>query len=271
MSQINKIEKKLRDLYIEIYGIDALDIILEPDSLKIRENEEELKKIKRYKRIKKDPTKSCFEIKGCSQCITKEVLEGLGIRNQDFPRWVGNIKDIEFVIIGLEVSPAVKDYLHICYSKGKKLDEAGKHLFNKLGIIFVDENLESRSYITDICKCLSTRPDKSRKVCRDKYFLREVELLQKINPDINIKLIIQGLTTADFLRKYIDVVVEKSTLRKNRKTRYFLYGKLKSNEKICIFAFPHTTPKMPSARNGWELIENEKKEEIQNFIYNLKK
>jgi len=80
MSQINKIEKKLRDLYIEIYGKDAVDIILEPDSLKIRENEEELNEIKRYKRIKIDPNKSCFEIKGCSQCISKEDLEGLAIR-----------------------------------------------------------------------------------------------------------------------------------------------------------------------------------------------
>jgi len=265
MSQINKIEKSLRDLFIEIYGRDAVDLILEPNSLKIRENEEELKGIKKYKRIKKDPNKKCFEIKGCDHCITKEGIEGLAIRNQDFPRWVGSIKDIEFVIVGLEVSPSIKEDLHICYSKRNQLDEAGEHLFKNLRIIFVDTNLEGKSYITDICKCLSTKPNKSRKECKKKYFLREVELLQKINPDINIKLIIQGLTTADFLKDYIDFEVEKPTLRRNRKTRYFLYGKLKSNEKISVFAVPHTTPRMPSARNRWKLIENEKKE-IQRII-----
>lgn len=268
MSQINEIEKNLRDLYIEIYGMDAVDIILEPNSLKMRENEEELKEIEKYKRINKDPNKNCFEIKGCSQCITKE---GLAIRNQDFPRWVRNIKDMEFIIVGLEVSPSVKGDLHICYRKGNKLDEAGKHLFRNLSTIFADENLENKTYITDICKCLSTKPNKSRKVCKEKYFLREIELLQKINPDINIKIIIQGLTTADFLINDIYVIEEKSILIKDREARYFIYGKLKSNEKIFVFAFPHTTPKMPSARDRWKLITNEKKEEIQNFIYNLKK
>ncbi|GAH68854.1 unnamed protein product, partial [marine sediment metagenome] len=35
MSQIKKIKKNLRDLYIEIYGIEAVNIILDPNSLKI--------------------------------------------------------------------------------------------------------------------------------------------------------------------------------------------------------------------------------------------
>lgn len=253
---MNNNKKLLRNMFEHIYGKTAVDLILKPNSLQRRE----YIKLKDYKRTKND------QLKGCSVC---RIKKNLSISKQDFPRWSGNIEDKEYIITGLEVSSKVEDDLHICYSNGIELDDAGRHMFKNLRLIIDDINLEDKSYITDICKCLSNKRNISRRKCVDEYFLEEIKLLFKINPDRNIKLIIQGITVSNLFKKYIKDLEEEPITKNNKKFRYFLYGRMKFNEKIPVIIVPHTTRQMPSCRDRWKLIENEKRIKIKNIITNL--
>ncbi|MBA7523520.1 hypothetical protein ES705_15647 [subsurface metagenome] len=178
----------LKDFYLRIYGNEVVQNVLKKDDLEIRNDITELKHFfKRYRRIKSDSANN-FSISGCITCLDK----GLAIMNQDFPGWIGELKDKDYIVIGLEISPKVDYDIHICYDLYKNSDIENHLLFRRFNKIF--ENIKEKSYITDIAKCLSTNPEKSRKICL-RNFEEELILLHEINP--NFCLIIQGVKTAE--------------------------------------------------------------------------
>ena len=247
--------------YVSIFGREVAHGILDDGGECIRKEEKELKSFfKNYERIKPiENIESGYLIKGCNECINERII----VRKQDSPGFLGKISENDLIIIGLEAN--IETDIHIAYDHYESKSDNVHLLFKRLNKFF--PNIKRRAYLTDIAKCRSTKLHKSRQICFKKHFLKELDILLKINP--KFKLLIQGTSTEKYFKDYFDdnfdklddeIITKKGNKVLFRRRFINLYKK-----KIPVIILPHA-----SIQNSYLWNEIEKDEILASIKLKLK-
>lgn len=247
--------------YISVFGQEVAESILDDNGECIRKQEKVLKEFfKSYERVKLiDNIESSYLIKGCNECIN----EGIIVRKQDAPGFLGKIGENDLIIVGLEAN--IETDIHIAYDQYESKKNGIHLLFKRLNLVL--PNIKHRAYITDIAKCRSTNLHKSRQICLEKHFLKELDILFKINP--KFKLIIQGTGTEKYFKEYFDDNFDKLNdeiiTEKGNKVLFRRRFINLNNKKIPVIILPHA-----SIQNSYLWNEIEKDEMLRNIRLKLK-
>lgn len=231
--------KDYKEWFASIYGYEATEVILDDKNECIKKDEKRLRDFfETYRRI--EPIKHIdngYIIKGCNKCIS----EGITVRKQDCPGFLGKLNEIKYVIVGLEVNiPKKYSYdIHIAFDQFMTKEEEHS-LFKKLRPFF--PQIKENAYITDIAKCRSTNLHQSHQNCLETHFFKELKMLSENNPEF--KIIFLGTTVESYfsndliLFSNLDGNDEIRSNKNNKflfKRRYLLFDK----KKIPIVTFPH--------------------------------
>jgi len=207
---------KLKELFIEIYGLDITQNLL-----KKTENGEQFVP----KETIAEALRLCTKRESkCSKCP--------GAQHQDFPGFCGKIQyneknkviNKDILIFGLEVSSktsilesflrytGVRDsHIHIWYDLGYfKKEEIDKLLANSplwpnIDLFLPLKDNINRMYGTDLAKCYSTLTKEKKRTtafenCRE-YLFRELECFK----DDGLIFIFQGNDCRDYFENYVDL------------------------------------------------------------------
>lgn len=191
-------------------------------------------------------------------------------RNLEFPGWIRNLDFSgttpakEIMIIG-EAPTTLKsqvDQINIAFGLGLyPIDSKGKLSFDQLKKTYLGEEtrlnriinnqsdknqlweylnglfsekldvLKPKIYITDLCKCDAEKNERIWEACRDKYLIKEIEL---INPNL---IIFQGGDSYTSVKKYLKSNLIKYTFIKKYRIIYPIlgFGKFPFNGKDIYF------------------------------------
>lgn len=176
------------------FGEDIVDLILEKNTLEIRQNAKELLE------------KTSIVPKKCKGCPIKNPEQ----KKMDFPAWLGDLNTIkthkkEIMLIG--ISPNNLEYpVHIAYGLAydyfsendlNKLNPGARKFWERLQDLFNQKKdyLHNNIYITDMAFCDCKSKDKEiLEFCSKERIMREIEF---INPKL---LIIHGF----LIKRYIN-------------------------------------------------------------------
>lgn len=230
--------KDYKEWFASIYGSEATEVILDEKNECIRKDEKRLRDFfDTYRRI--EPIKHIdngYIIKGCNKCIS----EGIIVRKQDTPGFLGKLNEIKYVIIGLEVNiPKKYNYdIHIAYDQFKTKEE--EHLlFTNLKLFF--PQIKDKAYVTDIAKCRSTNLHQPHQNCLETHFLKELKILLEINPEL--KIIFQGTGVESYFSKDLKFsnLESDDEIKSSKKNRFLFKRRYLSFDKRMIptVTFPH--------------------------------
>ncbi len=224
-----------REWFTLIFGSEVSNVILDDKNECIRKDEKRLEDFfEKYQRIEPiKHVKNGYVIKGCNECISNGII----IRRQDTPGFLGKLDINKFIIIGLEAN--IKTDIHIAYDQFETKSVEENLLFKRLRLFF--PQIKEKSYITDIAKCRSTNLHQSRQICLKTHFFKELEILLKINP--KFKIILQGTGVESYFTNYLEPFSnlkndEIKTKQGNKylfKRRYLILDK----KKIPTILLPH--------------------------------
>lgn len=260
--------KNYKEWFATIYGSEATEVILDDKNECIRKDEKMLRDFfETYRRI--EPIKHIdngYIIKGCNKCIS----EGIIVRKQDTPGFLGKLNEIKYAIIGLEVNiPKKYNYdIHIAYDQFKTKEK--EHLlFTRLKDFF--PQIKDKAYVTDIAKCRSTNLHQSHQTCLENHFFNELKMLLEFNPEL--KIIFQGTGVESYFSKDLKLFsnLESDDEIKSTKKNRFLFKRrnlLFDNKKILTVTFPHGANRNSYLWN--EIKEKEVSSKIQSKLKEFK-
>lgn len=226
---------KYVEWFKSVFGLEATNFILDAKNECIRLDGKSLNQFfKDYKRVQPlEGIEKGYIIKGCNKCID----EGLNVRNQDTPGFLGRINENEYIVIGLE--PRISTDIHIAFDQFETNSE--HRLFKNLKLLF--SQIKEKAYITDIAKCMSTNYLESKKICMKTHFISELEILLEINPAF--KIILQGTRVESYFNNKLTPfsnVGDDEIKAKNGKNLLFRRQYLTLNKKIVpTIVLPHSS------------------------------
>ncbi|WP_457557433.1 hypothetical protein [Candidatus Harpocratesius sp.] len=241
----DKLKKEYRELLTKIFGSDVVSFYLNSESDQIDKTNNEIEAFwKNYVRftpinIKNSKGKTILELKGCGNCISAKRF----VLQQEFPGWVSNLDNINYIIIGKEISQKVKTHTHIAYEyfpssvKCRNRNRNITPISGKLDLFFKD--ILKSAYITDIAKCLCTDKKYARTNCAS-YLKEEIKILHELNP--NIMIIIQGIGNSVWVNLGEEFALsEKEEVEKDDNNNRILRLRYIENLKIPVIIFPHSS------------------------------
>lgn len=266
----NNLKNSFLHLLIKIYGKEIVKFYI-PNALEITTSETEIKKFyKEYIRFKQitqtnNDEKINLELKGCGKCISENLM----VLEQDFPGWLGKLKNIHYIIIGQEVADSVRFQSHIAYDyyPNSSLLEENKIMVFSEKLEQIIPEIKSCAYITDVAKCFSNNQSLCRDNCID-YLKEEISLICSMDPNNRKVIIVQGISTLwNVLKKNFDIEEIEEPFRVDGQRLLILgYIYINSNIKVPTVVVPHST----SQNNyQWSLIKKNIKimqNKIDNFL-----
>lgn len=259
------------DLLIKIYGEDVVDFYIKPNLNLISSKEEIEKFSKEYIRFKvlnqdKNSQNTKLELKGCGKCISANQM----VLEQDFPGWIGELKTIKYILIGLEIADSIRTHSHIAYNyySEDSMDKGIKEFFEIMESIFPD--IKDHAYITDIAKCNSNNHAVTRKNCIN-YLKEEIRIINSMNPEVKKIIIVQGISEAwDRIKKRLNGMELEDNLKLNNNNLLKLgYVYIDSDVKLPTLIFPHTTRQNNSQWNDIKSNMDKIKDNIKHFLSEL--